>query len=87
MAPTATSTANCKSCNHLGFCSVNWGPDCKRQGGKKTPRMKSMKIEVSYNLDKKQSMNSPKYIEMEPEKIRSRNMQIFEPIRTKMASW
>lgn len=34
-------TGRCLSCVHYGYCLIYWGAECKRQGGKKIPRVKS----------------------------------------------
>jgi len=67
----------CLSCHDLRFCVVRWGPECRRQGGKKIPRMKSglanQKRNVETHLNKK-AANRPM-------------TERFEPIRTKAANW
>jgi len=30
----------CDNCKDRNFCLMQWGYDCKRQGGKRIPRMK-----------------------------------------------
>lgn len=70
-----TQTQYCRSCCHSGYCQVKWGIECKRQGGSKTPRMKSMSIEV-------QSQKSP-HKPKEPIK----QVVMVEPIRTKAVNW
>lgn len=34
----------CRSCNHFEFCMVCWGRECKRQGGNRTPKLKSSTV-------------------------------------------
>lgn len=41
MIKTQVATEFCVSCGHYGYCMIYWGADCKRQGGKKTPRLKT----------------------------------------------
>jgi hypothetical protein len=67
----------CLSCADLGYCLVRWGPECKRQGGTKIPRMKSMAAEKIHTTEKQVS----------PPKTRKTNIEIFEPIRTRVANW
>ncbi len=69
-------TKDCHSCGHWGFCLVKWGINCKRQGGKRIPRMKSSIIQArlsSIQPKTKQKGNSM--------------FKGFEPIRTKLAHW
>lgn len=73
----------CLSCNDVGFCMVKWGIECKRQGGRRIPRMKTVSVKAKekvYNLEQKKE---------EPKKQKHRNkpMEMFEQIRTKMANW
>ncbi|MDD3364194.1 MAG: hypothetical protein PHZ03_04380 [Syntrophomonas sp.] len=65
-----SKTEMCLSCNHLGFCQVYWGAECKRQGGNRIPRMKPMLVEARQKVD-------------QPNKV----IEMFEPIRTKVANW
>ena len=46
MSAVRTQSEYCLYCCHSGYCQVKWGIDCKRQGGSKTPRMKSMGLET-----------------------------------------
>ena len=69
-------TKNCNSCSHFGYCVVDWGADCKRQGGKKIPRMKPRMVQA------RKSTKQP-----ETEKPRNRTVAVFESIRTKVAYW
>ncbi len=69
----------CRSCNHFGFCEVFWGPDCKRQGGTKTPRMKSSTL-PSEKIDKAEVKSYPK-------RTRHRNFLGTEMIRTRVVAW
>ncbi|PKM76492.1 MAG: hypothetical protein CVU90_12560 [Firmicutes bacterium HGW-Firmicutes-15] len=64
----------CLSCPDLGYCMVRWGPECKRQGGTKIPRMKTTTAETRQEADK-QPVSKKTMISM------------FEPIRTRVANW
>jgi len=66
----------CISCADLGYCLVRWGPECKRQGGTKIPRMKSMAANKILNVK-----NQVKHTPNKPA------IEIFEPIRTRAANW
>jgi len=71
--------ANCDSCNHLGFCEIYWGAECKRQGGKKTPRLKSMHAKaklMASNNEQKQPVK--RVVEV---------AKMSEPIRTRVVNW
>lgn len=46
MKNTESGTAYCTSCVHFGYCMVYWGVECKRQGGKRIPRMKPAPIDI-----------------------------------------
>lgn len=46
MIKTESRTENCTSCVHFGYCMVYWGVDCKRQGGKRIPRMKPTPADI-----------------------------------------
>jgi len=67
----------CSSCVHFGYCLVYWGVKCKRQGGNKIPRMKSS-LELS---------NKNKPPKLKNNKLKNRSVKIYEPIRTKAATW
>ena len=69
----------CASCNHFEFCMIYWGIECKRQRGKRIPRMKSTKAKARQKVDKKEQKNSKKPV------IQSTN--IFEPISTRVVNW
>jgi len=69
----------CRSCTHFGFCLVYWGTKCKRQGGKEIPRMKTKPIEAKKKVNKQEAKK--------PEKPRKQIIEMFEPIRTKLANW
>ena len=74
-----SKTEMCLSCNHLGYCQVYWGAECKRQGGNRIPRMKPMLVEAKRKVD---NMELKK-----PEKQHNTVFAMFEPIRTKVANW
>jgi hypothetical protein len=67
----------CLSCADLGYCLVRWGPECKRQGGTKIPRMKSMADDKKRTVEKQVSKHINKKTKID----------IFEPIRTRVANW
>ena len=69
----------CLYCNHFGFCMVNWGLKCKRQGGKKIPRLKSRSFKERQKEDHK--------ISNRPDRSRHINNRVNEPIRTKAVNW
>ncbi len=73
MAKTKMRTEKCFCCRHFGYCLIPWGTKCKRQGGKKTPRLKSRSVVEKKKTDKSES--------------RKQKVEIFEPIRTKAVSW
>jgi hypothetical protein len=78
-SPTENGIKNCLSCSHFGYCIIYWGADCKRQGGKRIPRMKSMPFEERQNVDKQEWKK--------PDKPWKPTIEIFESIRTKVANW
>ncbi len=79
MAEKEIEAETCLSCDHFGFCMVYWGAECKRQGGKKIPRMKSMSLAGKRRLDKWDAKK-----QKEPKNL---TVEMFEPIRTKIANW
>lgn len=68
----------CRSCIHFDFCSVYWGAECKRQGGKKIPRMTTKPIEAILKINRQEFKK--------PEKT-GRQIMGGELIRTKLANW
>ena len=44
----------CLSCGHYGYCLVYWGAECKRQGGNRIPRLKSMLVEAILKMAQKE---------------------------------
>ncbi len=75
MAKTKVRTEKCLCCRHFGFCLIPWGAECKRQGGRKTPRLKSLPFELWPKVKKKQ------------EKTDSKVVTMYESIRTKKTNW
>jgi hypothetical protein len=37
--------AECMYCQYFGRCTVYWGKDCNRQGGRKVPRFRTFNWE------------------------------------------
>jgi hypothetical protein len=105
MIKTESGTEYCTSCVHFGYCMVYWGVDCKRQGGKRIPRMKPTPVDiieknarpriepiqiVAHMADTLKAVNKQK--SDKPKNTRKPDMfkkivEIFEPIRTKVANW
>jgi len=105
MIKTESGTEKCTSCVHFGYCMIYWGVECKRQGGKRIPRMKPSPIDliaktarprtelIQVSLPKpdnvtaigKPKSGKPKtpYKQDMLKKI----VEIFEPIRNKVANW
>jgi len=99
------ATEYCTSCVHFGYCMVYWGVECKRQGGKRIPRMKPTPVDIiektarprteqrqvilakpdNLTVIGRQKSDKPKtpYKQDMLKKI----VEIFEPIRTKVANW
>ena len=69
----------CRLCTHFEFCRVYWGTKCKRQGGKEIPRMKTKPIEIIKKVNKQEVKK--------PQNPRKQIIEMFEPIRTKLANW
>lgn len=79
----------CLSCKQFSFCIMHWGADCKRQGGKKIPRMKSVPHELRWQVDTPAQSNKCDRPE-KPEKSAKASSQIkqrFEKIKTKLMTW
>ena len=70
---------NCDSCNHSMFCMIYWGKECRRQGGNRIPRMKSMMTPARRKADNKEQNRS-----VRPENQRTNTS---EPIRTLVVNW
>ena len=77
MTPRELCMEICHSCTDFGYCLVKWGLECKRQGGTKIPRMKSMSCEKICTLDNQVSKH----------KAKKPTIVISEPIRTRVANW
>jgi hypothetical protein len=90
MAKLESQASYCNSCCHFDFCQVNWGPGCKRQGGKKIPRLKSIAVEAKQTISKTKMVSKntekPKKYE-KPVKPERKIVEKFEPIRTKVVCW
>lgn len=66
-------------CNHVYRCSVHWGAECKRQGGKRIPRMKSVPNEF---------LQEPAEPRVETQQTkRNRIKEVLNTVRTKAAGW
>jgi len=72
----------CFSCEHFGYCQIYWGVECKRQGGKRTPRLKSQKewTLIRQELDDMQKM-------LQKRNFVRPKLEISQPIITKRANW
>ncbi len=79
MTKLAVCTETCLSCHDSRFCLVRWGTECKRQGGKKIPRMKSVPLHPARKVEKP--------IQKKTEKPRPIIFNLFEPISTKATNW
>lgn len=66
----------CRKCTHFGFCLIYWGKECKRQGGSRTPRIKSMKGEPKGENTAGAEGKSMK-----------KQVSIHQPIRTRVVNW
>lgn len=105
MAKIASGMEFCNSCVHFGYCMVYWGVECKRQGGKRIPRMKPTPADILerdtisriplvevrkpeppvLNANVQSITDKPKTTR-KPEMLQ-KIVNIFEPIRTKVANW
>ena len=72
----------CFACNHLGYCQVYWGTECKRQGGNKTPRLINKK---QLNLIKRESDNIQQVLKKRD--FVKPKLEISQPILTKRVNW
>lgn len=68
--------AECQTCKHFGFCKIYWGAECKRQGGIRTPRLKSAK--ESLKADTTGTSVA---------KIKSKPTTLDQTIRTRVVNW
>jgi len=89
MAKNAVCKETCLSCIHAKFCLVHWGTECKRQGGKRIPRMRSIKVKGKQNASKsvKDVPAKKKPVNKKLEKPRQIIFNLFEPIITRVANW
>lgn len=71
-----TINDRCTICNHYGYCQIYWGSECKRQGGHRTPRLKTV------NSNSGEAGNQP--IMIYPKKNLARRN---EKITTRKVSW
>lgn len=74
-----TDTQTCHTCIDHGYCIVHWGDACKRQGGKRIPRMKTAKTPEKLGANKQRLSRS--------KILRNKDVVVFEPIRTKVTNW
>lgn len=80
----------CLLCSKFSFCIVHWGPDCKRQGGKRIPRMKSVNTELRWKADKQEAKlyKADKLEKFEKaDKLSNQITKMFEPVKTKVMNW
>ncbi|MEA4925116.1 MAG: hypothetical protein VB084_07360 [Syntrophomonadaceae bacterium] len=68
----------CRTCMHFGYCKVYWGIHCKRQGGAKIPKLKTIYEETRLMAAKPDERPKPQ---------RSKKTEILDPIRTKAVNW
>lgn len=80
-------TQNCSSCVHFDYCLINWGTECKRQGGNKIPRMKSKAVNAKSKVNPKKSNKSGRSEKSMNNNPRNKIFKMVEPIRTKVANW
>jgi len=80
MTKSNTDKKACLSCRHFKYCRVYWGVNCKRQGGTRIPRMKSLaRVEKERQLEQQKSQ---KLIATGKQFI-----DLFGPIITRVANW
>jgi hypothetical protein len=79
MAKIEFQIETCRACHDAAYCTVHWGPACKRQGGNRIPRMKTTNVTGLDKIEKEQ----PNKVE----KPRKRKNVMVEPIRTRAANW
>ncbi len=75
MTKTMVQTEKCPYCKHFDFCLIPWGAECKRQGGKKIPKMKSLSLALRPKANKKS------------EKPNNKIINRHDSIRTKKVNW
>ena len=77
MNKQAERTNHCdKYCRQYRRCAVHWGMDCKRQGGRKIPRMKSYPQEFAAEQETPVTQEK-----------RNRFKEAFKNIRIKAVGW
>lgn len=64
----------CTICNHYGYCLVYWGPECKRQGGSRTPRLKKGSSKTDEMGSKPAMISSKKNTAKRSENITTRKV-------------
>lgn len=81
MTQIKSRAETCYSCDNFKFCLVHWGPECKRQGGVKIPRIKSMPVARKHPLPVVKKQKVEKKVNLKP------GVKRIEPIITKIANW
>jgi len=76
----AERITTCTPCDHFHRCKVHWGAECRKQGGRRIPRMKS------YPQKMFDEAVPEIQIENRQEK-RSRLKEALNTVRTKVANW
>lgn len=66
----------CGDCNHFGYCKIYWGTDCKRQGGPRIPRLKSVNNGFKHEAADTDGL-----------KVRTKRLSLDQPIRTRVVNW
>lgn len=66
----------CQACKHLGFCKIYWGAECKRQGGVRTPRIKSAKERFNFETG-----------DTALAKLKGKSVALDQTIRTRVVNW
>ncbi|MEA4926106.1 MAG: hypothetical protein VB084_12455 [Syntrophomonadaceae bacterium] len=80
----------CLDCNHLGYCQPYWGIACKRQGGNRLPRLKS--VYTKQDLPDKsvyttRDLSEKKQKTIQPDKMYKHKRSLSQPIKTKQVNW
>ncbi len=70
----------CTPCNHFHRCKVHWGSECRKQGGRRIPRMKS------YPQEMFDEPISETVLETRQER-RSRIREVLDTVRTRIVGW
>ncbi len=74
-----TINEKCLDCTHLGYCQPYWGAACKRQGGDRLPRLKSVWAQLQ------PSEND--MINVQPQQLKKTKISLYQPIKTKHVNW